>query len=136
MTVIVCISDGGGMLFNNRRQSKDSLLIENVSLLVGDGTLYVSSFSERLFENSSLCTIVASDPLKTADREDFVFVENLLLLEYKEKIDRLVIYKWNRLYPFDFRLDINPQKEGMKLCDVLEFEGSSHKKITREIWER
>ena len=136
MTVIVCICDGGGMLFNNRRLSRDRLLMENLSAFIGDGALYISDFSEHLFEKTDLCTIVASDPLDRAKKEDFVFVENLSLAKYKNKIDRLVIYKWNRSYPFDFSLDISPEKEKMTLTEGTDFKGSSHEEITREIWKR
>ena len=136
MTAIVCICDGGGMLFNNRRLSRDRLLMENLSAFIGDGALYISDFSERLFEKSDLCTIVASEPLDCAKKEDFVFVENQSLAQHKDKIERLVIYKWNRSYPFDFSLDISPEKEKMTLTESGDFKGSSHEKITREIWER
>lgn len=136
MTVIVCVCDGGGMLFNNRRLSRDRVLMENLSEFIGDGALYISDFSERLFEKTDLCTIVASDPLDCAEKEDFVFVENLSLAQYKNKIDRLVIYKWNRSYPFDFSLDISPEKEKMTLCESTDFKGSSHEEITREIWKK
>ena len=49
MTVFVCIDDRGGMLFNKRRQSRDSKVIEDVVRTVGDGVLYISDFSELLF---------------------------------------------------------------------------------------
>ena len=51
-------------------------------------------------------------------------------------ISRLIIYNWNRRYPFDRQLDISPAKMGFKLVSVTEFEGSSHEKITKEIYER
>ena len=136
MNVIVCISENGGMLFNSRRQSSDKALILNLSELIGDEALYISDFSESLFEESPVCTIVSSAPLEFAGKEDFVFVENYRLSNYKSKIDKLIIYRWNRVYPFDFGLDISPQAEKMRLLESSEFPGSSHKKITREIWGR
>ena len=86
MTAIVCICDGGGMLFNNRRLSRDRLLMENLSAFIGDGALYISDFSERLFEKSDLCTIVASEPLDCAKKEDFVFVENQSLAQQQHLV--------------------------------------------------
>ena len=136
MTVIVAISDGGGMLFNNRRLSRDAELIRDLSLLIGDGMLYIDSFSEKLFEESSTSILSVSEPLASAEKGDFVFLENSVIGEFINKVSRLVIYKWNRRYPFDLKLDISPENEGLRLTQSLDFRGKSHEKITREIWER
>ena len=132
MTVFVCIDDRGGMMFNKRRQSRDSKVIEDVARTVGDGVLYISDFSEILFTESDASVICVPAPLDSASNDGFVFVENLHLGEYLNKIDRLIIYKWNRKYPYDFELDIDPIKEGFKRKSKREFVGSSHDNITRE----
>lgn len=136
MTVIVCVSDGGGMLFNKRRQSKDAEVIRDIEKLVSDGVLFICDFSSSLFADSLVSAIAVTDPLVSAGAGDFAFIEERRLSEHKEKISRLVIYRWNRKYPADFYLDTDPEKEGMKLVDTLDFTGKSHEKITREIWER
>lgn len=132
MTVFVCIDDRGGMLFNKRRQSRDSKVIEDVARTVGDGLLYISDFSEILFAESDASVISVPDPLDSAGDGSFVFVENLHLGEYVDKIDRLIIYKWNRKYPCDFELDVTPSTAGFKKKSTREFKGTSHDKITRE----
>ena len=132
MTVFVCIDDRGGMLFNKRRQSRDSKVIEDVARTVGEGLLYISDFSEVLFAESDASVISVPDPLDSAGDGSFVFVENLHLGEYVDKIDRLIIYKWNRKYPCDFELDLTPTEAGFKKKSTREFKGTSHDKITRE----
>ena len=92
MTVFVCIDDRGGMLFNKRRQSRDSKVIEDVARTVGEGLLYISDFSEILFAESDASVISVPDPLDSAGDGSFVFVENLHLGEYVDKIDRLILY--------------------------------------------
>ena len=136
MKVIACVSDGGGMLFAGRRVSSDAVLISDVERLVGESVLFVSDYSAPLFEGGALSTVCASDPLACADNEDFVFLEAAGLEAYKEKVDTLVIYRWNRKYPFDVKLDFDPSSAGMRLCEVVEFSGKAHPKITRERWER
>lgn len=136
MTVILCVSDGGGMLFNKRRQSRDAELIRDVERLVSDGVLFISDFSAPLFSVSRVSTIAVSDPLSSAGEGDFVFVEDRSLASYKDKISRLIIYRWNRKYPSDFYLDLDPEREGMHLALTADFVGKSHEKITREVWER
>ena len=136
MTVFVCIDDRGGMMFNKRRQSRDSRVIEDIVRTVDDGVLYISDFSEILFEESDASVISVPDPLCSAGNDAFVFIENLHLGEHLDKIDRLIIYKWNRKYPYDFAIDIDPTTAGYKRRSVREFVGTSHDKITREVWKR
>jgi hypothetical protein len=122
------------MLFNNRRQSRDRVLIENVSKYVGDGVLFTNAFSSPLFDGSTISSIEVSDPLESAECDDFVFVENLSLKGVENKICEMVIYRWNRSYPADFFLDVLPRSIGLSLCESTEFRGSSHEKITREVY--
>ena len=135
MTVIVCLSDGGGMMFNKRRQSRDSVVIENLEELVGDGVVFISDFSINLFSDSALSVIAVSDPLSAADGVDFVFIEDRGAKDFMSKIKRLVIYRWNKSYPADFKFDVEPVSSGMKLSQSVDLKGKSHEKITREIWE-
>ena len=136
MTVFLCIDDRGGMLFNHRRQSRDSKLIDDIIKTVGANILYISDFSESLFSDSKTSVISVSDPLLSGRKESFVFVENLHLAPYQKDIDTLIIYKWNKKYPYDFSLDINPEECGYKLIDTSDFAGSSHDKITKEIYRK
>ena len=134
MKVVVCLCDRGGMLFNNRRQSRDRILINNLVEYIDDGALFVNEFSSPLFSNSDSSVIEVSNPLEVAKENDFVFVENLNLSKHKGKISEMVIYKWNRSYPCDFFLDVMPSDIGLALREATEFEGSSHDKITREVY--
>jgi hypothetical protein len=122
------------MLFNNRRQSRDRVLLENLAEYVGDGAIFINSFSSSLFEGSNVSAIEVSEPLDTAKDGDFVFIENLSIKNYRDKITEMVIYRWNRSYPVDFLLDLEPGDAGLRLVESTEFEGSSHKNITREVY--
>ena len=132
MTVFVCVDDRGGMLFNKRRQSRDRRVTEDIARTVGDGVLYISDFSEILFEQSEVSVISVPDPLSSVSDEGFVFIENEHLGEHLDRIDRLSIYKWNKKYPYDFSLDVEPEAVGFKKRSTREFVGTSHEKITRE----
>ena len=73
--------------------------------------------------------------LVDAGAEDYCFVENTSVAEFKEKISKLVIYKWNRDYPADFYFDIDYAND-YKLETTLDFGGTSHEKITKEVYVR
>lgn len=136
MTVFVCIDDRGGMLFGGRRQSRDKNLISDMAKTVGENLFYISDFSEKLIGESELSAICVPYPLDSAGEGDFVFNESFHLKEYADKIKRLIIYRWNKKYPYDFALDLAPEKEGFSLKESYDFVGSSHDKITKEIYEK
>ncbi len=136
LTVIVCVSDSGGMMFNKRRQSRDARVISDIVELVASQTLFVSDYSAPLFADSEVSIIAVSSPLEAAKPGDAVFIEDRALSPYASKISELIIYKWNREYPSDFHLDINPEGCGMALVSSLDFAGKSHEKVTRLVFKR
>ncbi len=122
------------MLFNKRRQSRDSVLIEDMKSHIEGERLLISPFSEKLLAASGIKLKVRDKHLSSAGKNDFCFVEDSPLLPYVDDIDELIIYKWNREYPSDIKLDIAPDKYGFTLKAVGEFAGSSHDKITKEVY--
>ena len=137
MKIIVCVDDNNGMMFNNRRQSRDRTIIEDVVTTVVGGNLLVTPYSKTLFENFNVAAFFLSeDILEEAKPEDFCFIENKSLLPYSDRIDELIIYHWNRTYPADMYLDISPEALSLKLVSTTEFAGSSHEKITKELYKK
>ena len=130
MNVIVCLDDKQGMLFNKRRQSRDGNVIKNIEEITKE--LWISPFSETLFSDS-LCGIKSDkDYLKKADRNEFCFVEADDVSAYISKVEKIIVYKWNRHYPADFKFDV--PLENWILIDKIDFVGTSHEKITRETY--
>ena len=136
MTVFVCTDERGGMLFMKRRLSKDRVLTADLVDSVGDGILYISEFSESLFTDSDISVMSVPCPLDSAGEGDYVFVETEGLGKYIDKIKTLVVYNWNRKYPFDVSLDIEPLSKGFHLTETREFKGHSHDKITKEVYTK
>ena len=133
MIVIVCIDDNNGMMFNNRRQSQDAILREDILALARDGQLRMNAYSKKQFPGESPVRIQA-DFLEKAEPGDFCFVEDRDIGPYEDRIEKLILYRWNRKYPADtfFTLDLRE----WRLEESVEFAGSSHEKITREIYVR
>lgn len=129
MNVALCIDDDMGMLFNSRRQSRDSELIKDFVATAGENKIFINPYSEILFEEYNVT--VDENMLHTADVNDFCFVEKESILPCSSKINTLIIYKWNRKYPSDFTFEM---PSGFTLKETAEFKGSSHEKITKEIY--
>ena len=134
ITVAVCVCDRLGMMFNNRRQSKDRLLIHNL-LSTYDGDVYIHPYSRTLFEENPRIH-VSDNPLGDCADGALAFIENLPILPYAKSIDRLIIYKWNTNYPYDKQLDIDTDALGLTLVEESDFVGSSHDLITKEIYTK
>lgn len=136
MIIIVCLDDNQGMLFNKRRQSKDAKVIEDFATLTKE--IWINSFSTKLFEGMSdtihIETNIDDAFLSKASDGEYCFVENEKLLPHIDRIEQLILYKWNRKYPSDFKLDLN--LEEWKFIESVDFVGNSHEKITREIYAK
>lgn len=135
MTVIVCLDNANGMMFNHRRQSRDANVVKDILNIIKGTSLLIAPYSEPLFSQAE-CSVSISDSFLTdADANDYCFVENTSVAKFKEKISKLIIYKWNRDYPSDFYFDIDYAND-YKLETTLDFVGTSHEKITKEVYVR
>jgi hypothetical protein len=135
MNIIVCLDDNGGMMFNHRRQSQDRILRERVIQLTAGRGLWMNSYSQKLFADSDAANIRASEKfLDDASSGDYCFVEDQSLLSYADRIERIVIYRWNRVYPHDMAFDL--PLNGWALLSTEDFVGSSHDRITEEVYGR
>jgi len=133
ITVAVCLDDELGRTFGGRRQSRDRVLLADLLAECGEHALYAERYSETLFPGSAHVT-VCDDPMAVCPDGGVCFLETLPIKPRVAQIDRLILYRWNRLYPADFYMDIDPIGAGFVLESVLEFEGSSHARITKEVY--
>lgn len=137
MNIIVCLDDNNGMMFNKRRQSQDKLLRASIKELVKGKTLFMNEYSYKLYKDINNENIIVSENyLDECENDNFCLVENKPLNNYIEKIDNIIIYKWNRIYPSDLYFDVDIKNEQWKLIETEEFQGSSHEKITKETYRR
>lgn len=134
MTVIVCVDNNMGILFNCRRQSKDKALRERVLKLSSKSTLWMSPYTKKQFEEPANNIFVADNYLAVADDDAYCFVEGTGIMPCLSKIERLIIYKWNKVYPCDEFLDVC--LDGWCVESSTDFVGNSHEKITEEVYIR
>ncbi len=133
MTVIMCLDQRGGMLFNNRRQTLDYEIVDRI-IKDGGGKLYISPFSEKYFEGK-VCTVI-SEPLKNSPRDASVFIEDSDILPYIKDIDKIIIYRWSKVYPSDRNCDAEPLKLGFHALGKIKFSTEVHKDTVKEIYKR
>lgn len=136
MKIIVCLDDYGGMLFNNRRQSRDRALIDDIMLDLVDKKIYILEYSELLFEMHTGRYEVVDDFSSLAESDAICFVENVDVKPFIDNISAVTVYNWNRIYPRDFEFDVDLEKEGFTMVSSYEFAGYSHENIRKEVYER
>ena len=128
MKLIVCLDDNNGMMFNNRRQSRDKILIENVLEICKGEKLYTNEYSSKLFPEKFVEIFDSMEEIGNG----YCFAENFTVNE--NDVEEIIVYKWNRVYPADVHFNID--LDNWNLTETVDFEGSSHDKITREIYVR
>lgn len=130
MILLACADDDLGMMFNGRRQSQDRVLRQYILEMTGHSRLWMNAYSRKQFlEPGEILTEEAC--LARAGQGEFCFVEDLDPAPYRDRIEKIILFRWNRSYPADVYFD-RSLLEGRKLTVAEEFPGSSHEKITRE----
>lgn len=121
-----------GMLFNNRRQSRDVEVTKDIVADIRGKKLHISPFSQALFNDFETQIVTDDLFLEKAGTGDVCFVENRSICEYTDKITKITVYFWNRTYPADFFCDIDFSV--FELLRECEFKGNSHEVITKKIF--
>lgn len=75
-----------------------------------------------------------TDIIDKTDEQDFYFIEKIEDLNKINwnKIDELILYRWDKKYPADYSFVVD--KDEFRLNNTLEFQGYSHDKIIREVY--
>lgn len=127
MILIVCTDDKNGMMFNNRRQSRDAFVITDLIKIVGENKLYCTEYTSKLFNDFKFKPEICEKFDDLSD-DSYIFIENPD--DIPQNITKIIKYLWNRHYPSDKKFNIT----NFKLESSCEFSGKSHEKITREIY--
>lgn len=130
MRIAVCLDDRDGLLFNRRRLSRDRAQQEDLLTLCGGQALWLAPYSAPLFDWAGERVRADEGFLEKAVPGQFCFVEDRASLP--EGVEELVVYRWNRVYPSDVRIDLS----GFTLAEETEFPGVSHERITRQRYLR
>ena len=133
MILIAALDNSDGLLFNQRRQSQDRLLRQHILALIGPEKLFLNEYSADLFatEAKPEQLHISEHFLTQAGPGQYCLIENVSVQDYKDKVEKIIIFRWNRDYPADFYFDIDLQ-QNWQLESSADFVGSSHDKITEE----
>ena len=133
MKLIICIDSRKGMMFFGKRQSQDRELRRWIINRTSGSKLWMSTFSSAQFHDYT-GFIVDDDYNSKANLEDYCFVEDK---DFSiENTDEVILCCWNRKYQADSFFDVDLKANGFFKTEREEIKGSSHNKITIEIYRR
>ncbi len=122
------------MLFNHRRLSRDRRVCEKILDYSNKKELWMNAYSRKLFTNLTDINNIQVDEEFLDKSQSICFVENQDITPYLPKIDTLVLFQWNRDYPADFFFTVDLSQ--WNLISTEDFEGTSHEKITMEVYKK
>lgn len=131
MILIVCLDDRDGMMFHHRRQSQDRGVRAYIRQMTENADVYMNAYSRELYQEF-VDAVVCEDFLQQAGEGAYCLVEDQEVHKYKNKIERMIVFRWNKVYPSDMVFDEDLSQ--WNLVHVEEFQGSSHR-ITKEVYE-
>lgn len=135
MIAIVCVDDRLGTQFNRRRQSQDRAVRARMLEDAGGRPLWMNAYSAGQFApEEQACIRVAEDFWDRAGAGELCFAEDGCVRARLPRVEALILYRWNRLYPADRHLDADPARLGWRLAAREDFPGFSHKLITKEVY--
>lgn len=132
MIVAACVEDRGGMRFNGRRVSRDRAQLSDLLDFCG-GTLRAAPCSGDLFAGQP-GVLLSEGFLDRAGPGEVCFLEDRPVDAFADRVEAVVLYRWNRAYPSDVRFDLD--LSAFLLKERREFPGTSHETITREYYIR
>ena len=128
MTIILCLDDKNGLSFNNRRQNRDRIVIEDI---IQNNNVYILEHSACLFAEHSVNKVnnVSDLPNDAVYFHEITDPKNII-----DQFDTVIIYRWNRHYPSDVKFEFT--MNNYKKIHEEEFVGFSHDKITKEVYTK
>jgi len=132
MHLVLCLDQRDGRLFNNRRQSSDRCVRQDLLKHIGTCRLVADRYTADQFEKGQKARILTDT---APGNQDYYFLERGEVLPLLEKVSSVVIYRWDKVYPADTFLEADALK-GFCLQEKTEIAGYSHKVITKEVYRR
>ena len=132
MILLACIEERGGILFFHKRVSRDRAVIEDIlSMQKAPARLFVTPYSATLFPTGRV--IVSDHPDMDTGAGDLYFLEDGAVPP--SGIEKIILYQWNRRYPFDRAFSLSPDALGLVKISEEVFSGVSHEAMTKITYE-
>lgn len=132
MIFIFTLDDTNATQFCGKRQSKDRVVAKDILEFIDSGPIYIKEKTASFFKDEA--NFIFVNNFENVPEDAICFAEEVISKELLDKAEFIVVYRWNRQYP-------SLVKDRLNLTDytkeiIKEFKGSSHDKITVEIYKK
>ena len=127
MRVFHCVDQNNGLLFNERRPSRDREVVADIERTLQGEPIAMREYSAKLFEGMD--NVQVTDDFQGCENV-FLEADDLANLDF----NTLVVYRWDKVYPADVTLSYD--LKSLKLDDVSVIKGYSHDEIVKEVYTR
>ena len=128
MIAITCVTKDNGISFNNRRPSWDRKVMADILRSFTGASIGIPYQAKHLFTS---CGTFKYSP-KYKEKYDICYTDQDTLKD--DKPAGLVLYRWNRDYPTDKKLELD--LNNYRLIAIEDIQGYSHDIICKEVYER
>ncbi len=133
MTLIFCVDDNFGLMFNKRRQSRDSAVLDDIKNCFAGEKILISEYSEKLFNEAGVDYIVCES---FQNQDGIYFIEDKYSPDLLSLANEVILYHWGKVYPADTKFDIELLGADFTLAEQSVFKGTSHNEIKKEVYTR
>ena len=133
MTLIFCVDDNFGLMFNKRRQSRDSAVLDDIKNCFAGEKILISEYSEKLFNGAGVDYIVCES---FENQDGIYFIEDKYSPDLLSLANEVILYHWGKVYPADTKFDIELLGADFTLAEQSVFKGTSHNEIKKEVYTR
>lgn len=133
MTLIFCVDDNFGLMFNKRRQSRDSAVLDDIKNCFAGEKILISEYSEKLFNDAGVDYIVCES---FENQDGIYFIEDKYSPDLLSLANEVILYHWGKVYPADTKFDIELLGADFTLAEQSVFKGTSHNEIKKEVYTR
>lgn len=133
MTLILCVDDKFGLMFNKRRQSRDRAVLDDIKNSFAGEKIFISPYSEKLFNEAGFDYTVCDN---FAECDGICFVEDKYNSDLLAVADEIILYHWGKTYPADVKFDMSLLSADFALAESTVFKGTSHNEIKKERYTR
>ena len=133
MIAICCVDEGNGMSFEGRRCSQDRKMRDDLRSLFPCLSMDAYAYSMFMKDDVNYPYEICEDLSKC---QYPCLIETIEPSHFASQLEQIVLYQWHRKYPSTIQMDINLHDESWECVNMHCFEGSSHDKITRAIFQK
>lgn len=134
MVIVACIDKSGNIALNTNGQLNHIIFLVRLKVVSNEALLYMNSNSNLQFGFYPMI-MVDDDFLDIAEEDSYCFVEDTDITPYINRIDKIILYKWNKNFSSKFKFDTSIL-DNFSIVSNKCFYGETFLKISEEIYEK